>query len=216
VCWREAICAIIPKPNKIDYKTPKVYRPIALLNCLGKIIEKILANRLSYYAEKHSLLHEEQMGGRKQRSAVDTALRLTHEIQKARSKGYVSLCLMLDVKGAFDNVSKERLLNTMKNLGVLRNIIDWTESFTTNRRVVLSFDNERDDMKPIDTGIPQGSPISPILFLLYLRPLFDNVKRQYSLILCLSYIDNVLILVLNKKTAQNTRMLEDIVYTAFR
>src|SRR6185295_2855011 len=109
-------------------------------------------------------------------------------------KGYVSSCLMLDVKGAFDNVSKERLLNTMKNLDVPRNIIDWTESFTTNRRVVLSFDNERDDMKPIDTGIPQGSPISPILFLLYLRPLFDNVKRQYSSTLCLSYIDDISIL----------------------
>jgi len=123
---------------------------------------------------------------------------------------------MLDVKGAFDNVSKERLINTMKNLGVPSNIINWTDSFTTDRHVALSFDNEKDEMKPVDTGIPQRSPISLILFLLYLRPLFDRVKRYYSSALCLSYIDNVSILVSNKKTEHNTRMLKDVARTAFR
>ena len=144
LCWREATCAIIPKPNKIDYKTSKSYRPIVLLNCLEKIIEKIFAVRLSYYAETKNLLYKEQMGGRKQRSAIDAALRLTHEIQKARRKKLVSSCLMLDVKDVFDNVSKERLLITMKTLGIPQNVINWTNDFISNRRVTLAFDNKKD------------------------------------------------------------------------
>ena len=64
------------------------------------------------------------MGGRKQRSTINAVLRLTHEIQKARRKKLVSSCLMLDVKGAFDNVSKERLLITMKTLGIPQNVIN--------------------------------------------------------------------------------------------
>jgi len=88
------------------------------------VIEKIFAARLSYYAETRNLLYNEQMGGRKQRSAVDAALRLTHEIQKAQKKKLVPSCLMLDVKGAFDNVSKERLLTTIKTLGIPQNVIN--------------------------------------------------------------------------------------------
>ena len=79
-CWREATCVIIPKSNKTDYKTPKSYRLIVLLNCLEKVIEKIFIVRLLYYAEIKNLLYKEQIGGRKQRSIINTVLRLTHEI----------------------------------------------------------------------------------------------------------------------------------------
>jgi hypothetical protein len=85
----------------------------------------------------------------------------------------------------------------------------------SNRRIALAFDNEKDDMKSIETSISQGSSILPILFLLYLSPLFDKIKSQYSSALLLSYIDDVSILVLNEKVKQNTRMLEDKARTAF-
>src|SRR5205807_790625 len=120
-----------------------------------------------------------------------------------------------DVGGAFDNVLKDRLLSTMKNLGISRNIVSWTNDFMSNRQVALLFNNEKDNMKSIETSISQGSLISPILFLLYLRPLFDNIKRQYSSTLCLSYIDDVSMLVSNKKVIQNTKILENLARTAF-
>ena len=77
-CWREATGAIIRKPNKPDYSVPKAYRPVSLLNCLGKISEKIIAKRLSYIAEKEGLLHSGQMGGRPGRSAIDAVMALVH------------------------------------------------------------------------------------------------------------------------------------------
>jgi hypothetical protein len=67
------------------------YRPVALLNCLGKVLEKLMASRLAYLTERHGLLHEDQIRGRRQRSAIDAAMALTHEIDKAKhSKEMVS------------------------------------------------------------------------------------------------------------------------------
>jgi hypothetical protein len=80
--WREAIGIVLAKKGKDDYTSPKSYRVISLLNCLGKLLEKIFASRLAYLANiKDYFLHPSQLGGRKQRSALDTALLLLNKIQ---------------------------------------------------------------------------------------------------------------------------------------
>ena len=114
--WREATIVIIKKNGKPDYSAPKAYRPISLLNCLGKISEKIMATRLAHMAEKHHLLHNLQIGGRPKRSAVDAAMFLTTKIDEANKRNMISSTLCIDVKGAFDNVFKKRLLQTMKKM----------------------------------------------------------------------------------------------------
>jgi hypothetical protein len=103
--WREAIGVILPKANKKDYSLPKAYRVISLLNCLGKAFEKILATRLSYLAETGDLLQETQIGGRKQKSALDACLLLQSKVQEAWEKKHTTALLFVDVKGAFDHVS---------------------------------------------------------------------------------------------------------------
>src|SRR5205085_1392020 len=75
--WPEATIVVIKKTGKPNYWIPKAYRPISLLNCLGKIAEKIMATRLAFMAEKHHLLHKLQIGGCPKRSAVDAAMYLT-------------------------------------------------------------------------------------------------------------------------------------------
>src|SRR5437868_11797531 len=157
-CWREATGAIIRKPNKPDYTVPKAYRPISLLNCLGKISEKIMANRLSYMAETYGLLHSEQMGGRGGRSAIDAVMALVHDVQQAKCNGKVLSALFVDVKGAFDHVSRTQLLLILQSLGFPPAVLSWTESFLTDRQLGLSFDGQRQALQPINTGIPQGSP----------------------------------------------------------
>ena len=104
--WKQAIGAILKKPKKPDYSAPKAYRVIALLNCLGKISERILAQRLSFLAETTSLLHESQIGGRLKKSAIDAALLLTNQVQENKALNLKTSMLFLDVKGAFDHVAK--------------------------------------------------------------------------------------------------------------
>jgi hypothetical protein len=112
--WWQSTTVVIPKPNKPDYSNRKVYRPIALLNCLRKVLEKLMASRLSGMVETHDLLHPDQIGGHPQRSAIDAAMALTHAIKMGRSKSLTTTALFLEVQGAFDNVSSIRLTSTMR------------------------------------------------------------------------------------------------------
>jgi hypothetical protein len=79
--WREATMVIIPKPNKLDYSSIKAYCPIVLLNCLGKVMETIMATCLRQLVEMHDILHIDQIGGHPKRSAIDIAMALTHDVE---------------------------------------------------------------------------------------------------------------------------------------
>jgi len=139
-CWREATGAIIRKPNKPDYSVPKAYRPLSLLNCLGKISEKIMAKRFSYLAETEGLLHTEQMGGRPGRSAVGAVMTLVHDVQQAKCNGKVLSALFVDVKGAFDHVFRIQLLLVLQFLGFPQAVLSWTDIFLSDRQLGLAFD----------------------------------------------------------------------------
>ena len=115
-CWKEAIGIILKKPNKADYSKPKAYRIISLLNCLGKLSEKLIANRLGFLAETTDLLNSTQIGGRLQKSAIDAAMALTHDIQIGKNKKQITSCLFMDIKGAFDHVSINQLLRVCQKL----------------------------------------------------------------------------------------------------
>jgi hypothetical protein len=153
--WREAIVAIIKKSgDKRDPSTPKAYRPISLLNCLGKVAEKIVATRLGVLAEASDLLYHGQIGCRGRRSAIDAALSLTHDIQLANHKGLKSTYLLMDIKGAFNHVSKNQLLGFCKRLKLPLSIYRWIESFMSDRHIQLAFDGEKGEKTRIETGIP--------------------------------------------------------------
>ena len=114
---------MLRKPSKPDYSDPKAYRVISLLNCLGKVSERILAQRLGYLAETTSLLHPSQIGGRKKKSAIDAALLLANEVElNHQSKKKISV-LFLDIKGAFDHVAKNQLLAVLQRLRLPSSLI---------------------------------------------------------------------------------------------
>lgn len=202
-CWKEATGAILKKASKPDYSLPKAYRVIALLNCLGKISERILAQRLGYLAETTHLLHKSQMGGRKKKSAIDAALLLTTEVERNKRANKKTSVLFMDIKGAFDHVSRNRLLDICKKLRLPMNLISWIASFLQQRQLKLSFNSQTESFKPISTGIPQGSPISPILFLIYIRDLFLSNSVKF-----LSYIDDIALITNSSTWEKNIKSLE--------
>lgn len=110
----------------------KSYRVISLLNCMGKVLEKVIAEQLSYFSENFLKLHQRQMGARKERCAIDAIASLIHEVEQQWAKKKLAAALFMDVKGAFDHVSKTQLIARMLELGVDGDLIRWTKSFLTN------------------------------------------------------------------------------------
>ena len=122
-CWKESIGAILKKPNKVDYSQPKAYRIIMLLNCLGKIPEKIIATRLSHFVEHSNLLHKEQIRDRRKRFSIDVSLCLLHDIQNAKISKNVFSCLFFDIKNVFNHVSTKRLIAILHKFKMLNQLI---------------------------------------------------------------------------------------------
>ena len=135
------------------------------------------------------------MGGSKYCTAIDAILCLLHDITQANNNKKILSILFFHVKRAFDHVCKARLLDTMQRLHLHPAVIKWTDSFLSDRQIGLAFDGERENLQPVNTGIPQGSPISPILFLIYLRFLFTTIKQQHPGTTTPNYIHDVACLV---------------------
>ena len=186
---------MIRKPDKDDYTVPKAYRPIALLNTIGKIMDAIIAKRISYVTEAHQLLPKTHIGGRKARSTDHAIYIILEKIYKTWNmpEETVASLLLLDVSGAFDNVSHARLLHNLCKRRIDERTVGWIASFLTGKSTNINFDRYKSETYKTATGIPQGSPLSPILYLYYNADLIETCSRQQNTI-ATGYIDDIAIL----------------------
>ena len=189
--WKVAKGILLRKPNKPDYTAVKAYRVISLLNCLGKVVEKIAADAIARHCETMGVLHPGQMGSRKQRSAIDAVACLIQNTHKAWKLRQLVGALFLDVKGAFDHVNPRRLITRLIEFNLDGDLIRWVQSFLTDRWVQLQIDNTQCPAHPINSGVPQGSPVSPILFIIYLSGVFEVIERSVTGIQSLSFADDI-------------------------
>lgn len=177
--WREAMVVVIPKPDKPDYTLPKAHRPISLLECMSKLLEKVIANRIQHDITKRELIPTTQFGGRQHSSCSDAGLALLHDIQEAHRQGLKCAVLLFDVKGFFDHVNHGRLVSIARRLGFDRRVTAWIESFLQDRKVRLKFNNILAEERGQPVGVPQGSPISPVLSVMYTSPLL-HLMQEWS------------------------------------
>ena len=199
---------MLRKPKKDDYTQPKAYRPIALLSTLGKVMETIIANRLAYVADVHHLLPSRHTGGRKLVSTDHAMHFLLQRIYKAWAENEVATLLLLDVSGAYDNVSAERLLHNLRKRGIDNKTNAWVNSFLEGRSTTLKLQEHTAPSVPIQTGIPQGSPVSPILYLFYNADLIEQCKTHETE--AVGYIDDVSILAVGPNAQSNCKILKSI------
>ncbi|KAJ5244945.1 hypothetical protein N7489_005041 [Penicillium chrysogenum] len=189
--FRESTTVILRKPGKPDYTIPKAYRPITLLSTLGKALESVLATRLSYLVEAHTLLPDTHIGG--------------------EQDAHVATLLTLDVTGAFDHVAHERLAHCLRKRRIPEQMVRWILSFLRDRSTTLVLQEGSMGTHPVATGIPQGSPLSPILYLFYNADLIDELHDAAAgQALVTGYIDDICILVWSKSTLDNCQLLEKL------
>jgi hypothetical protein len=159
-CFRQAILAIIQKPNKADRSSPRAYRPIALLSVLGKGFERLIARNMAWIAITYKVLASQQFGALPLRSVVDLTTCLIHDVEEALNQGHTASFLTLDVKGAFDTVFLGRLVRRLREQGWPDNLSQWVASFATGRSVQIRLDGDLGPATSIQYGLPQGSPVS--------------------------------------------------------
>ena len=163
---------MVLKPNK-KRSDPGSYRPISLLCNLGKVLESIITSRVYAWAEGTNILSDEQSGFRKNRSTNDKLYQLTQIISHTlcrRKKQYVGT-VFLDIEKAFDRVWHNGLRQKLSTLEMPVYLIRWISSFLKGRAIKASIMGEKSREVIINHGVPQGSPLSPVLFLLYISDL---------------------------------------------
>ena len=174
--WRHAKIIPLKKPGKENYTVAKAWRPISLLATLGKILESVVAERLSHAVETYGLLPTNHFGARKQRSAEQALVLLQEQIYTAwRGRKILSL-VSFDVKGAYNGVCKERLLQRLRARGIPEMLVRWTDAFCSERTATIQINGQSSKSQRLpQAGLPQGSPYSPILFLFFNA---DLVQRR--------------------------------------
>jgi hypothetical protein len=167
--FRHSKTVVLIKLQKPAHDVAKVCRPIALLNTLGKVLEEIFAWRMSALAEEHHLLPTTQMGARPGRSTVTALEMLTEQIRTVwgNDTTLVVSMLSLDISGAFDNVSHHRLIHNIRDGRLPHWVAEYIRSFLTDRTTTLTLGTCEDRVRSTTSGIPQGSTLSPILFLFF-------------------------------------------------
>ena len=199
---------VLPKPGK----TPKQklsasgWRPISLLNTVGKVFEAVVSRRITAAAEEHKLLPDEQMGNRANRSTVLAVQVLIEAVRSTWGRNGVASLLQLDLRGAFDTVSHNHLLHTLRQLGYPPKIVRWIKSYLS-AVARLRFDGLESELLEVTTGVPQGSPLSPILFILFISTLYR--KLQGGRLLLVGFADDTNLLSIAHTTGQATQQLAE-------
>ena len=180
--FREAEVVMIAKPGRRNLSTPRAWRPISLLSCLGKGLERLIARRLAWASIHYGVLHPQQAGALPKRSAVDLVAALVHDIEEAFAHGLVATLVTMDIQGAFDTVLRNRLILRLRQQGWPEHLARWAGSFMSDRSACVRYQDITTPSSPLQCGLPQGSPVSPILFLLYTEPIYrlGNPKGRFG------------------------------------
>ena len=163
--WKLAQVIPILKPGK-NPKKESSYRPISLLSCLSKVMEKMVSDRLSFYVEYNNLLRSSQYGFRANRSTIDPLISIDHKIRASLVNRKVTILVFFDLKSAFDTVNHIELFKTLVDLGVKGRMLTWLISFLSNRKIQVILEDKVSNIYNINTGVPQGSILGPILFII--------------------------------------------------
>ena len=173
--WKKA--TVIPLYKGGDRTDVGNYRPISLLPLPGKLLEKIAHQRITYFLESNNILNDKQNGFRKGFSTVSAVADLTDDIFRAINNDKLTLAVFVDFKKAFDTVCHEILCKKLEKYGVGGRVLKWCTDYLTNRSQKTLANNCKSSSEPLTCGVPQGSVLGPLFFILYVNDLQQQLPN---------------------------------------
>ena len=174
------------------------YRPVSLLSNINKIIEKLVYTRLFRFLNTHNCIYELQFGFREYHSPNHALISLTEDIRNALDDKHFVGGVYIDLQKAFDTVDHKILLYKLNHYGIRGKANEWFNSYLTNRKQYVSINGFKSDEKVMNFGVPQGSVLGPLLFLIYINDIHIALKYCKTRL----FADDTNLLIKNKSLKQ--------------
>jgi len=182
--WKQSLMVLIPKSGNTGL------RPISLLSCLLRVLERMIYIRLQWYIESRHILPDTQLDFRPDRSCIDSLVILTSDIYKGFVNNSSTICAFLDIKGAFDNIIPNILIQNLKNIDIPARIRKFILNLICERQFHFVNDGNKTGPFLSHKGTPQGSILSPILFDIYLKDIVNHLHSESNILL---YADDIVV-----------------------
>lgn len=187
--WKTQCVIPILKPDKPS-ELASSYRPISLSSCLGKLFENMIKNRLDWYMESNGLIPHVQYGFRRGRSCADSFTSLISDLKHAKDRKLHTVCVFLDVQGAFDSLDPAILAQVMSRLGVPGQLCKWIYNFLNNRTLYVRHNNTLQGPTCTSKGTMQGATLSPLLYNIYTSEICKFVNSNVDI---LQFADDIVL-----------------------
>ena len=165
------------------------YIPISLLPSMSKILEKIIHKRLYTFLNSQNIFYHSQYGFRPKHSTINAITEFTSHILSSFDKHEYSLSVFLDLSKAFDTIDHNILLRKLNYYGVRGVALDWFRSYLSDRKQFVTFKDSNSNILRVDCGVPQGSVLGPLLFIIYTNDLPNAIKHSK----CILFADDTTI-----------------------
>jgi hypothetical protein len=177
--WKTAVVKPLLKKPSLDQNDLKNFRPVSNLPFWSKILEKVVLHQLNAHLEANGLLNIHQSAYRANHSTETALLRIVNDLLFALDQNKVSTLLLLDLSAAFDTLDHDLLLSRLEfSFGINSKALSWFRSYLSGRSQFVLVNNQRSATSPLLFGVPQGSVLGPVLFVLYTTQLSTVINRH--------------------------------------
>jgi hypothetical protein len=176
---KQALVTPLLKKPSLDCQLLKNYRPVSNLSFISKVLERVVASRLNQYMEDNHLQEQLQSAYKSGHSTETALVRIQNDILSSVDKQGLVILVLLDLSAAFDTIDHDVLLTRLHSmLGISGAALEWFRSYLTERTQSILIDNTRSKSMSLEWGVPQGSVLGPLLFLIYILPLGHLIRKH--------------------------------------